>query len=53
MVFAWTRELPPFDTLKDYRPLVASRVLATDGSEVFFFARERRTVVPIERSPTC
>ena len=47
----WTRELPAFDTLKDYRPLVASRVLGSDGSEVFSFARERRTVVPIEQVP--
>jgi penicillin-binding protein 1A len=47
----WTRELPAFDTLKDYRPLVASRALGTDGTEVFSFARERRTVVPIEQIP--
>ncbi|HSM93009.1 MAG TPA: transglycosylase domain-containing protein, partial [Anaeromyxobacteraceae bacterium] len=49
--WAWTRELPAFDTLKDYRPIVATRVLAADGSEAFVFARERRTVVPIEEIP--
>jgi penicillin-binding protein 1A len=47
----WTRELPAFDTLRDYRPLVASRALGSDGSEVFSFARERRTVVPFEQVP--
>ncbi|MGB8930984.1 MAG: transglycosylase domain-containing protein, partial [Anaeromyxobacteraceae bacterium] len=49
--WAWTRELPAFDNLKDYRPLVATRVLGTDGSEAFVFARERRTVVPFEEIP--
>jgi len=47
----WTRDLPAFDTLQDYRPLVATRVLGSDGSEVFSFARERRTVVPFEQIP--
>ena len=46
-----TRELPAFDTLRDYRPLVATRVLGLGGQEVFSFARERRTVVPFERIP--
>ncbi len=50
-VFAWTRELPAFDTLKDYEPLVSTRVFGADGSEVFDFARERRTVVPLEQIP--
>jgi penicillin-binding protein 1A len=51
LVFAWTRELPAFDTLRDYRPLVSTRVYGSDGSEVFAFARERRTVVPFEQIP--
>ena len=51
VAWAWTRDLPAFDTLQDYRPLVATRVLGTDGSEVFSFARERRTLVPIEQVP--
>ena len=50
-VFAWTRELPHFEGLKDYRPLVSTRVLAADGSEAFVFARERRTVVPFDGIP--
>jgi penicillin-binding protein 1A len=49
--WAWTRELPAFDTLKDYRPLVATRVTGMDGGEVFVFARERRTVVPLDEIP--
>ena len=51
VVFAWTRELPHFEGLKDYRPLVSTRVLAADGSEAFVFARERRTVVPFDKIP--
>ncbi len=51
--FAWNmmHGLPAFDTLRDYQPLVATRVYGTDGSEVFAFYRERRTVVPFEQIP--
>ncbi len=51
LVFAWTRELPAFDTLKDYQPLVSTRVYAADGTEAFQFFSERRTVVPIQDIP--
>jgi penicillin-binding protein 1A len=51
VLFAWTRELPAFDTLRDYQPLVSTRVLALDGTEAFEFSRERRTVVPIQEIP--
>ncbi len=51
LLFAVTRELPAFDDLQDYRPLVSTRVFGADGREVFQFARERRTVVPIEQIP--
>lgn len=51
LLFAWTRELPAFDGLKDYEPLVSTRVFGTDGKEVFQFARERRTVVPLQEIP--
>ena len=47
----WTRELPAFDSLRDYRPLVTTRVFAADGQEAFAFARERRTVVPLAEVP--
>jgi penicillin-binding protein 1A len=51
VVFFWTRELPAFADLEDYEPLVTTRVLGADGSEVFQFARERRTVVQLEEIP--
>jgi penicillin-binding protein 1A len=51
LAWAWTRELPAFDTLRDYRPLVSTRVLGAGGQEVFSFARERRTVVPLQEIP--
>ena len=50
-MWASARELPEFDTLKDYRPLVGTRVYGTDGTEVFQYARERRTVVPFAEIP--
>ncbi len=51
LLFAWTRELPAFDKLEDYRPLISTRVFGSTGTEVFTFARERRTVVPIQDIP--
>jgi penicillin-binding protein 1A len=51
VMFAWTRELPAFSALEDYAPLVTTRVRGADGSEVFVFARERRTVVPLADIP--
>ena len=51
LAWAATHDLPAFDTLKDYHPLIATRVYATDGSEAFEFYRERRTVVPFEQIP--
>jgi penicillin-binding protein 1A len=47
----WAAQLPAFDTLKDYRPLLGTRVVGADGSEVFQFARERRIVVPFAEIP--
>ncbi|HET7825814.1 MAG TPA: PBP1A family penicillin-binding protein [Anaeromyxobacter sp.] len=51
LLVVWSRELPAFDTLKDYEPLVSTRVFGVNGQEVFVFARERRTVVPLEEIP--
>ena len=51
MAIAWTWDLPEFSGLRDYRPLVATRVNAADGSEAFAFARERRTVVAFAEIP--
>jgi penicillin-binding protein 1A len=51
LFFFWTRDLPAFGSLEDYEPLVSTRVFGVDGSEVFTFGRERRTVVPLEQIP--
>jgi len=51
VLFAWTRELPAFDELADYAPTVSTHVFGADGKEVFQFARERRTVVPLDEIP--
>src|SRR5512140_24412 len=54
VVFAWTRKLPTFETLRDYDSrwaVISTRVLAVDGTEVFQFSRERRTLVPIQDIP--
>jgi len=48
---AAAHDLPAFDTLRDYEPLTSTRVYGADGSEVFEFHRERRTVVPFEEIP--
>ena len=48
---AAAHELPAFDTLRDYEPLTSTHVYGADGSEVFEFHRERRTVVPFEEIP--
>ncbi len=51
VLFAWTRELPAFDKLEDYRPLISTRVFGSTGTEVFTFGRERRTVIPLQEIP--
>ncbi|HZZ84956.1 MAG TPA: PBP1A family penicillin-binding protein [Anaeromyxobacteraceae bacterium] len=51
LFLGWTHDLPTFETLKDYHPLVSTRVYGADGSEVFEFARERRTVIPFDQIP--
>ncbi|HTP24629.1 MAG TPA: PBP1A family penicillin-binding protein [Anaeromyxobacteraceae bacterium] len=43
--------LPAFGTLTDYNPLVATHVFGADGSEVFQYFRERRTLVPFSEIP--
>ncbi len=51
LAFTTLHGLPAFDTLRDYEPLVSTRVYGLDGSEVFEFYRERRTVVPFQQIP--
>ncbi|HEY6050366.1 MAG TPA: transglycosylase domain-containing protein, partial [Thermoanaerobaculia bacterium] len=45
------REVPTFDTVKDYHPKVATHVVAQDGTPVGQFYKERRTVVPMDKIP--
>lgn len=44
-------DLPPLSPATDYRPAVASRLLASDGSVIGRFAEQDRTVVPLADVP--
>jgi penicillin-binding protein 1A len=46
-----TTNLPPVDKLTQYRPPVATQVLADDGTVIGEFYFEKRYLVPIERIP--
>ncbi|HWP66886.1 MAG TPA: PBP1A family penicillin-binding protein, partial [Candidatus Limnocylindria bacterium] len=46
-----TSALPPVDQLLTYRPPVATRVFADDGTPIAEFFVERRYLVPLERIP--
>ena len=46
-----SREIPTFDSIRDYHPFVASKVVAQGGETVGQFYRERRTVVPMDQIP--
>jgi len=46
-----SREIPTFDSVRDYHPFVASKVVAADGTLVGQFYRERRTVVKMDQIP--
>ena len=48
--YAWfSRDLPDFHTLRDWRPDQTTRIFASDGTLLAELYRERRTVVPRER----
>ena len=49
--FYISREIPTFDSIRDYHPFVASKVVASDGSVVGQFYRERRTIVKMDQVP--
>jgi len=46
-----TSNLPPVDKLAQYRPPVATQVLADDGTVIGEFYFEKRYLVPIEKIP--
>ena len=49
--FWLAREIPTFDSIRDYHPIVSSKVVAADGTVVGQFYRERRTVVKMDQVP--
>ena len=51
--YLWlSREIPTFDSIRDYHPFVSSKVVTSDGTVVGQFYRERRTVVKMDQIPT-
>ena len=46
-----SREIPTFDSVRDYHPFAATKVVTADGSVVGQFHRERRTVVKMDQIP--
>jgi len=46
-----SREIPTFDSVRDYHPFVGTKVVASDGSVIAQFYRERRTVVKMDQVP--
>ena len=47
----FTTSLPPVEKLLDYRPPVATRVFAADGTQIGEFFFEKRYLVPIYKIP--
>lgn len=51
VVFVYSRDLPDYSYLKDYRPPILSRVYAGDGRLMATIAAEQRVFVPVEAIP--
>ncbi len=50
--YLWlAREIPTFDSIRDYHPIVTSKVVTGDGTLVGKFYKERRTVVKMDQVP--
>jgi len=47
----YSQNLPDYTTLKDYKPIVATRIYASDGSLLSEFSKEKRIFVPIDSIP--
>ncbi len=47
----YSADLPDYDQLKNYTPMVTSRLYAADGSLITEFSKEKRIFVPINRIP--
>ena len=52
LVFSYfAQDLPPTDSLKNYRPKTVSFIYSDDGREIGEFSDERRIVVPLAKIP--
>jgi penicillin-binding protein 1A len=49
--FLIAREIPAMESVRDYQPFVATKVVAQDGTPVGQFFREKRTVVKMDQVP--
>jgi penicillin-binding protein 1A len=47
----YAKDLPDYNTLKDYDPATVTRIYASDGRLMAEFAEEKRVYVPIETIP--
>ena len=45
------RDLPKIETVEDYQPILATKLYSDDGHLIARYARERRTLVPIDSIP--
>ena len=51
LYYSYTRDLPDYTMLKDFRPPLITRVYARDGQLIGEFFTERRIIVPYSRLP--
>ena len=47
----YSENLPDYEQLKNYNPIITSRLYAYDGSLISEFSKEKRVFIPIERIP--
>lgn len=46
-----SENLPDYEQLKDYSPIITTRLYAADGNLITEYSKEKRVFVPIERIP--
>ena len=51
ILYFFSADLPNHNSLKEYSPLLSSRVFLQDGSKLCEYSTEKRYLVPIELSP--
>lgn len=51
IIMHYSKDLPDFEKLKDYKPPVMTRLYSNDGKLLGEYAKERRLFVPIEQIP--